>query len=248
MSRYTVVATWDDVPHLTQEQKDELWSSVPPHERDARAKGIPTMGSGLIYPVREEDITCEPRDIPRHWPRIIGLDFGWDHPTAAVLLAWDRDYDRIYVVNSYRRKEATPIQHAATLRAWGGTWIPIAWPADGYQHSKGDGQQLKDIYAEQGLFMLDKHATHPSDEKSTGVEAGLMGIMEYMETDRFKVFNDQTEWLEERRMYHRDEGKIVKLRDDLMDATRYGCMMLRFAATPPASSKKRDKHRFAPLI
>jgi hypothetical protein len=41
-------------------------------------------------------------------------------------------------------------------------------------------------------------------------------------------------------MYHRDEGKIVKERDDLISATRYGVMMRRFAETEP---RKRERVR-----
>jgi hypothetical protein len=37
-------------------------------------------------PVAEETIACEPRGSPRHWPRISGTDFGWDHLFAAVEL------------------------------------------------------------------------------------------------------------------------------------------------------------------
>jgi hypothetical protein len=48
-------------------------------------------------------------------------------------------------------------------------------------------------------------------------------------TGRFKVFEHCTEWFEEFRQYHRKEVRIVKAHDDLLDATRYGVMMLRFA-------------------
>lgn len=32
-------------------------------------------------------------------------------------------------------------------------------------------------------------------------------------------------------MYHRKDGQIVKLMDDILSATRYGIMMKRFAKT-----------------
>ena len=47
------------------------------------------------------------------------LDFGWDHPTAAVRLAWDRDADIVYVTDAYRVREETPLMHAAALNAVG---------------------------------------------------------------------------------------------------------------------------------
>ena len=63
-----------------------LLSAYLPHEREARARGIPAMGSGRVFPIAEEDITCEPVVIAREWAQIGGMDFGWDHPFAAVKL------------------------------------------------------------------------------------------------------------------------------------------------------------------
>ena len=56
-----------------------------------------------------------------------------------------------------------------------------------------------------------------------------MALLQRMESDRFKVFATLGDWWEEFRMYHRKEGKIVPIRDDLMAATRYAAMSLRFA-------------------
>ena len=225
-----------DVDHYTDEEKASIVASYPAHEREARAKGIPTMGSGRVFPVPESEITVEDMPIPRHWAQINGLDFGWDHPFAAINLAWDRDYDRVIVCKAYRKKEATPVIHAASVRPWG-DWIPCAWPHDGYQHDKGSGDQLKEQYRKQGLRMLDDHATHP--EGGFGTEAGLMEMLDRMQTDRFKVFASLLDWFEEFRMYHRKDGKIVKERDDLMSATRIGVMMLRHAAVQSSNGTRR---------
>ena len=67
MSKYVVFATWDDVPHLSSKQKQELWDSIPEHERDARAKGVPVMSSGRVFPVSEDAIKVDPFAIPEHW-------------------------------------------------------------------------------------------------------------------------------------------------------------------------------------
>jgi hypothetical protein len=40
-------------------------------------------------------------------------------------------------------------------------------------------------------------------------------------------------------LYHRDAGKVVKLRDDLISATRYALMCLRFAKPAGQSSFAR---------
>lgn len=227
LSRHVVSMTIDDVEHYSQEEKSRIIESYPPHEREARAKGIPTMGSGRVFPIAESELVVEPKLIPRHWAQINGLDFGYDHPFAAVNIAWDRDADCVYVCRIYRQREATPVIHAAAIRPWG-EWIPCAWPHDGYQHDKGSSDQLASLYRAQHLNMLEEHATHA--EGGFGTEAGVMEMLDRMQTGRFKVFSNCGEWIEEYRLYHRKEGKIVKERDDLMSATRIGVMMLRFAA------------------
>lgn len=232
-TRYLVTAGWNDVPHLDEKTKQELWNSSPPHEREARARGIPTLGSGRIFPVDEDSIKVAPFAIPAHWPRINGIDFGWDHPTAAVQECWDRDNDCVYITQAHRDRLQTPVIHAAAVKAWG-DWVPTAWPHDGLQHDTGSGDQLARQYAATGLLMLKERATF--EDGSNGVEAGLMEMLERMQTGRFKVFSHLTLWFEEFRLYHRKDGKVVKLRDDLMSASRYALMMKRKARTRPVAA------------
>lgn len=228
--RKVTTMTIDDAEHYSAEEKEKIVASYPAHEREARAMGIPSLGSGRIFPVPESDIRVNPFDIPAYWPRINGIDFGWDHPTAGVQLAWDRDSDCIYVIRCHRASETTPVNHAAAMRAWG-AWVPTAWPHDGLQHDKGSGEQLAKQYGRAGLKMLPERATFPNG--SNGVEAGLMEMLERMQTGRWKVFSNLDDWFEEFRMYHRKDGKVVKERDDLLSASRYGMMMIRFAKTRP---------------
>jgi phage terminase large subunit-like protein len=240
--RADVNMTIEDAEHIPQEERARIIASFPAHEREARAKGIPILGSGRIFPVPEDDIKVAPFQIPEHWPRINGLDFGWDHPTAAVQCAWDRDADVLYVTRAHRLKEAVPLVHAATVKAWG-EWVPTAWPHDGLQHDKGSGEQLAEQYRKAGLLMLKERATHPpkpgQPEGSGGnsVEAGLLDMLERMMTGRFKVFSNLDDWFEEFRLYHRKDGQIVKLMDDLISATRYALMMRRKAVIRPVEQQ-----------
>jgi phage terminase large subunit-like protein len=224
--RTVVTMTIDDAEHFTPEERAKIIASYPAHEREARVRGIPTMGSGLIFPVLEEDIVADPFEIPRHWVQIGGLDFGWDHPTSAACLAWDRDADVVYLTKEYRQRQATPIIHAAALKPWG-DWLPWAWPHDG-NNDTAAGPNLASQYRDQGLKMLPERATF--EDGSNSVEAGLMDMLDRMQTGRWKVFRQCASWLEERRIYHRVNGKVVKERDDTISASRYALMMLRFAS------------------
>ncbi|MFA5630335.1 MAG: terminase family protein [Porticoccaceae bacterium] len=242
--RADINMTIDDVEHYTQEERERIIASYPAHEREARAKGIPILGSGRIFPVAESQITVDPFPLPDHWPRIAATDFGWDHPSASVWLAWDRDTDTIYVYDCIKVRETTPAKQAPFIKSRG-EWIPMAWPHDGLQHDKGSGFQLADQYRSAGVNMLHEMAQFPETGDESGhkssrvsVEAGLLALLNLMETGKFKVFSTLNEWFGEFRIYHRKNGKVVKLQDDLMAATRYAYMMLRYAQVPPDPSRQ----------
>ena len=235
--RHVTQMTIDDAAHYTAAERARIIASYAAHEREARAKGVPVLGSGRIFPVAEEWIAIDAIPIARHWKRIGGLDFGWDHPFAAVELAWDAESDIVYVTKAYKQREATPLMHAAALRPWGER-LPWAWPHDGLQHSKDSGKPLAEQYRRQGLNLLPEHARYPDNPDGTpggaGVEAGLMDMLDRMQSGRFKVFRHLEEWWHEFRLYHRENGQVVKINDDLMSATRYALMCLRFASREPS--------------
>ncbi len=222
--------TIDDAEHYTAEERQAIIDSYPAHEREARVKGIPSMGSGRVFPIPEEEIQCAPFEIPKHWPQVNGIDFGWDHPTAAVNMAWDRDADCLYICKEYTKREATPVVHAAAIKPWG-TWIPVSWPHDGLQHDKGSGKDLRRQYEEQDLNMCLERATF--EDGSNGLEAGVMEMLDRMQTGRWKVFSTCQAWFAEFRLYHRVDGLINPIKDDLLAASRYAMMMRREAVTKP---------------
>ncbi len=245
--RHVTQMTIDDAEHYTKEERDRIIAGYPAHEREARARGVPIMGSGRVFPVAEELVLCEPFPLPDFWPCVGGLDFGWDHPFAAVKLGWDRDSDCVYVTQCYRVRESTPLVHSAALKPWG-DYFPWAWPHDGLQHDKASGKPLAQYYREHGLNIHFEHAQFPSNVDGSvggyGVEAGISQMLERMQQGRLKVFSTCGDWFEEFRMYHRKDGIIVPERDDLMSATRYALMMLRIATSkkpPPILDKYRRK-------
>ena len=229
-----IQATWDDAPHMTKDIRNQILSALPPHERKMREMGIPQLGSGLVFPIAEDDIVCEHFEIPDYFPRICAIDFGWDHPTACVWIAWDRDSDIVYVYDSYAMRQETVPVHASAIKSRG-FWIPVVYPMDGRQADKGSGKSLAVQYREEGVNLLREHFTNPPQtgmkEGSGGnsVEAGVMEMLTRFQTKRLKIFENQGKLMEELRMYHRKEGKIVPMNDDVISALRYAVMSLRKA-------------------
>ena len=224
-------ATWDDAPHLDENTRKALLASYPEHEIEARTMGVPAMGHGAVFTTPDKDLVCDPFEIPAHFTRIVGHDFGFNHPAATVWLAHDRDTDIVYVYDCYKKEKELSSFHASKIRK-GGDWIPVAWPHDGMKSGPRDGIQLKEGYISEHVNMLPISARYQDDKGGAqAVEPIVLDVHDRMKTGRLKVFRHLSQWFEEKRNYHRDEKtmKIVDRNDDLMKATFYGIMMLRYA-------------------
>ena len=231
--RAYVSMTIEDALHISPEERTKIIAGYLPHEREARARGAPMLGSGRIFLSPEESITEAPiAHVPPYWKKLWGVDFGIGHPFGAVLILWDMDNDVIHIHHTYRVADALPIQHAAAMKPVGAA-VPVAWPVDGTTR-RDDGKPLSDHYKRQGLLMLEGHATWPDGSVST--EAGILEIDDREKSGRLKYARHLSDILEERRNYHRTAdgtGKIVKERDDLLSALRVAVMMKRSGRQVP---------------
>lgn len=215
-----------EVPHVDQQTREELEAETPPYLRDARLRGIPSLGAGAIYPIPESDIKCDPFPLPDYWPRAYALDVGWNW-TAALWAAWDRETATMYLYSEYKAGEEKPPIHASAVKARG-AWIPglIDPAANGRQ--QGDGERLMAMYENEGLDL---------SKADNSVESGLYNCWMDLSIGRIKVFSTLQAFFWEYRQYHRDEkGKIVKKNDHLMDDLKY----LRNSGLSVAKAKPFD--------
>lgn len=213
MSRAVIQCGWDDVPHLTDAMIQTMSEGMMPHLKEARMKGIPNIGSGAIYPVDEQDIIFDPREIEIDpaWRKAYGLDVGWKR-NAAVWGAHDTDSDIIYLHDEYYRGHAEPVVHASAIKARG-KWIPGIIDSAAHGSNQENGRKLFDLYTKEGLTL------HNANK---AVDAGLLNVFQRLSTGRLRVSKNMANWLSEFRIYRRnDKGRIVKENDHLMDATRY---------------------------
>jgi phage terminase large subunit-like protein len=233
-TKYLVMCTWDEVPHLTEKAKAELWASIPEYQRAARSKGVPALGSGAIYPVAESDIVIPRMEIPAHWKRGYGLDVGWNR-TACVWAAQNPDSGQVVLYDEHYMGKEEPAIHAAAIRGRG-AWIPGVIDPAARGRSQIDGQQFLQKLLEQGLLVT------PADN---AVEAGIYQCWLLISGGMLKVCEHLANWRQEYRLYRRDEkGHVVKANDHLMDATRYLILsgrerMITEPAPPPSSRPPR---------
>lgn len=221
---YCIQVGWEDVPHLDPEAKAKMLESYRPHERDARTKGIPILGSGVIYPVSEDIYLCEPFEIPAYWPRAYGMDVGWNR-TAAVWGAWDRGSDTVYIYSEHYMGQAEPSIHADAIKSRG-EWIPGAIDPASHGSNQLDGRRANDEYRKLGLLLHDAE---------NAVEAGIHAVYRRLSSAKLKIFRTCPALRSEIRLYRRDEnGKVVKENDHAVDALRYLIMTgMMVAQTEP---------------
>jgi len=240
-------ATWDDAPHLSEEQKKIFLAAYPPHERDTRTKGLPMMGEGAIFPINDEDIEIAPFPIPDYWPQIAGVDFGINHPAAGSWIAYDPNKDIIYVHHCYKKaNEPNAAVHASIINRQG-DWQPVAWPHDGINRDKA-GKRVAIAYSKAGINMMDISARYDDDTGGPqAVEPIVMEVYTRLSEGRMRVFSNQSDWFAEKRGMYRKDGVIKAINDDIMKATFYAVMMLRYAVPKYMAVNIPAKPKHTPL-
>lgn len=232
-SRALITAGWDDVPHLSEEKKRQLIDSTPKHMRDARTKGIPSLGAGAIYPIPEEDIITPPMAIPDYWPRGYAMDVGWN-ATAALWMAQDPTDGTCYLYSEYKKGGEIPAVHAQAVKSRG-EWIKGAVDPAARASSQADGKRLKAMYGAAGLNLV---------MANNEVDAGIYKVYVMLSTGQLKVFSTLRHFFDEYRLYRRERKInefgveryiIIKKNDHLMDTLRYLVMTFdSIKATKPA--------------
>lgn len=231
-----LLAGWEDAQHLDDEQKKNMRANMLPMEVDARTKGLPSIGSGMVYPVREELVMCEDFPIPRHFAHIVGMDFGWSDPTALTFGALDRDTGILYIYFEYAMNAKTPDSHLADLQTMGGTdalrWAYVMGDPAGQASSQKDGESLFEIYKNKGLNLV---------KADNAKSAGILTCLQMMLDGRLKIFKTCPKLLNEIRGYAYDEqGRFVDGNDHLLDAMRYMVGGLRYACNERETQRMDD--------
>ena len=204
--------TWDDVTHLSEEDKKIQMAGLGPHEIESRKFGKPTVGTGKVYQFDESEYVVPDFEVNPNWKIIGGLDVGIAHPTCAVVMAVDTQSNTGYIYSEYKKSGETSIYHAYRLRDWE---CKFAIDPNSRQRSIATGDSpfklYQDILGEDRLLIADNRVNY-----------GISYVRTKIASEQLFIFESCVETLKEMRLYRfKPNGDILKQDDDLMDAFRY---------------------------
>ncbi len=234
-----VHAGWNktDAPHLSDESIRimlEIYKDNPA-ELQARSTGIPTVGKGQIYPFPPDDYSGRLFKIRDHYRRLIAMDVGWTHPTAALVGAYDDDTDILYIYDEHCMEAKPPATHASAIKRWGDYMIVMDTAS--LQTNKNDGTTLYGMYEfefdgpDWDQIPEDKRRVQLADNTAGSVMSGIARTYQRFDEGRIYISESCPKLLAELKIYRYDEktGKIIKKKDDLCDALRYLVTSLHLA-------------------
>ena len=204
-------------------------------------KGSFKYTEGLVYP-NFSDWFVEPFEIPAHWRRLTGTDFGRRDPTAHVVGTLDPVNKIVYVYTEVEEVlDDKPLDFIVDLikKADDFPSYLLAFPhqADPRGRNRGQvsGQSWFDAYREKGLIFMEA-----KDCERDSLAPTIAKVATYAEHGRLKIFKTCTKLREALSKYKYPERKVgedsnqgetpVDAHNHLPDALRY--MMAPLPAFP----------------
>ena len=239
--------SWDDVPEydpwgepfLLNSTRQQLERDYLPHERDARRNGVPVMGKGAVFQIR-------------NWPtyktgdydfrntsgihRLIALDLGLvNDKTVLSLIYWmpheqEAWLDRQIVVKG--TEEANPINYVNHLMRPEVFGTPIVLPPDAGTVGRYtmSALSIRQLFEQYELNVYPEPIHNPPDDQGRTTNHKSFGInvmRQMMELGTFRINENCVEFLRECQNYYVDDKGRFSDPDDCIDSARYallGCL------------------------
>ena len=155
------------------------------------------------------DFTVDPFEIPNHWERIGGADFGILDPTVLVLGAIDPDEGILYLYDEHYQADKPVPYHAQIMNALldpipNGALRAIMADPSGRNRNKHDGRTLFQHYAEYGIYF---------QPAGNSIDSGIAKVLSYFSLERIRIFNTLSNTIKEFTLY---KFKPRELGDDKM--------------------------------
>lgn len=218
-------------PSVDPDEFNRIRATMDPRLFQMRHEGKPARLVGQVYAgawdPSDEVSHCERFDIPKDWPKWIGLDQGY-HPSPfhAIFLTQNPEGGERYAFAEYRADSKLTREHAVALTVLAHR-LGVAGQLDFAFGDPSNKQGLADL--QDALRSVDIGSAYaPLDiriaKAYNAVEPGIEYIYGAFKTHQLRIIRGACPVLVgELELYHRDQrGNIVKERDHGPDGLRYG--------------------------
>ncbi|WP_162176377.1 terminase large subunit domain-containing protein [Enterovibrio calviensis] len=246
-------AGWDDAPHLTETIKSELLAGIPEWEIPMRTKGLPSRGSGAIFPVDDDFISVPDFEPQEHWPVIAGVDFGKSvDPSVVMFITKDPETETYFIFKEFFLnvdKSVDAIANAIKTSQY--PRIPVIVPHDANTAVEGGGMETKArLLRGLNCNVIRRVFNNPQfiqnkitncQEKNQGREGGLHWMAYGLKSGFIKVAADCMHWRRQKRSFFWKQrgGKTISAstHDDTIDASRYALLTIDRYGIPAAQTR-----------
>jgi len=242
-----VRVAWNDVPEydpwgepfLLNTTRRQLERDYLPHEREARIAGIPVMGQGAVFQIRNWP-TYKTGDFDfkamNHIERVMALDLGLVRDKTVVsLMYWNPRTQEAWLHSQLVVKgteEANPlnyINHLIRPEVFG---CPIVLPSDANTAGRYtmSSLSLRALFEEYNLNVHPQPIMNPPDAEgkvNNHKSFGVNMMRQMLELGTLKINENCVEFLREAKNYFVDEKGRFSDPDDCIDSALYallGCL------------------------
>lgn len=172
---FSIKATWKDNPRMSIEDVEEARRALSKAEFAQEYEADFNMFEGKIWNLNEDCIQDLSDFNPKRCDIIAGLDLGFKDPTAFVVVAFNWEDEKFYVLDEYHAAEKSLDKHAEELRKLIDKWnVDYIYVDSANQQQRFDLAQIYDI---------------PSNNAKKDVLAGIGHIASL--TDNNRIIVDQ---------------------------------------------------------
>lgn len=239
--------SWDDVPEydpwgepfLLNETRQQLERDYLPHERDARRNGVPVMGKGAVFQIRNWP-TYRTGDFDFRGTtgiqRIIALDLGLvNDRTVISLMYWSPEEQEAWLHTQIVVRgieEANPVNYINHLMRPEVFGTPIVLPPDAGTVGRYtmSALSIRQLFEQYELNVYPEPIMNPPDDQGRRTNHKSYGInvmRQMLELGTLHINENCTEFLREAQNYYVDPQGRFSDPDDTIDSARYallGCL------------------------
>jgi hypothetical protein len=197
-------------PAFSREEFDDAAAKMQKWRFDMFYRGVMGRPAGLIYDCYEDKIgghLVEDFEIPRHWPRYVGIDFGGAN-TALVWIAYDPAKDIYYIYRESLSGNKSTKEHVRENRVLALGENVVAWTGG----AASEGQARED-WSEEGIEV--------EAPEVTDVESGIGRAYGLFKTFRYRVFRSCKGLRDELGTYKRKLGADGNPTEEIMDKRKF---------------------------